>query len=62
MAFKAKQTAIGTAALRAIENYTPFEKRLFDDPLAKPLCGPVLGTLLSLFAVRWLREPLLRFR
>jgi len=62
MAFKAKQTAIGTAALRAIERYTAPEQRLFDDPLAKPLCGPVLGTLLSLFAVRWLREPLLRFR
>ena len=62
MAFKAKSTAIGAAALRAIESYTAPEQRLFGDPFARPLCGPFLGSLLSLFALRHLREPLLRLR
>jgi len=60
MTFKAKSTAISTAALRAIESYTAPEQRLFRDPFARPLCGPFLGALLSLFALRQLREPLLR--
>ena len=62
MTFKAKSTAISTAALRAIESYTAPEQRLFRDPFARPLCGPFLGALLSLFALRHLREPLLRLR
>ena len=60
--FKAGTTAIATAALRAIESYTAPEQRLFRDPFARPLCGPFLGALLSLFALRHLREPLLRLR
>ena len=62
MTFKAKSTAISTAALRAIESYTAPEQRLFRDSFARPLCGPFLGALLSLFALRLLREPLLRLR
>ena len=62
MTFKAKQTAIGAAALRAIESYTTPEQRLFNDPLARPLCGPFLGALLALFAFRNVREPMLRLR
>jgi len=62
MTFKAKQTAIGPAALRAIESYTTPEQRLFNDPLARPLCGPFLGALLALFAFRIVREPMLRLR
>ena len=60
MTIKKKSTAISTAALRAIESYTAPEQRLFRDPFARPLCGPFLGALLSLFALRLLREPLLR--
>ena len=62
MALKAKQTAIGTASLRAIERYTPPTQRLFDDPLAKSLCGPIVGAYLSLFSIGWLRVPALRIR
>lgn len=56
MAFKAQRTAVSTAVLRALERYVAPEQRLFDDPFARPLCGPLLSTLLSLFAVRPLRE------
>lgn len=62
MAANAGRTAIGVAALRAIERYTPAAERLFDDPLARSLCGPLLSPVLSLFACRQLREPLLRAR
>ena len=56
MAFKAQRTAVSTAVLRALERYVAPDQRLFDDPFARPLCGPLLSTLLSLFAVRPLRE------
>ena len=56
MAFKAQRTAVSTAVLRALEHYVAPDQRLFDDPFARPLCGPFLSTLLSLFAVRPLRE------
>ena len=62
MAFKAGRTAAGIATLRVMEHYVPPEQRLFDDLLAKPLFGPVLGTLLSLLAWRIPRELLLRTR
>ena len=62
MAFKAKQTAIGTAALRAIEHHTSPEQRLCSDPLARPLCGRWLGPLLSPFASRHVLQPMLRLR
>ena len=56
MAFKAQRTAVSTAVLRALEHYVAPDQRLFDDPFARPLCGPLLSTLLSLFALRPLRE------
>ena len=56
MAFKAQRTAVSTAVLRALERYVAPDQRLFVDPFARPLCGPLLSTLLSLFAVRPLRE------
>ena len=60
MAFKAQRTAISTAVVRALERYVEPERRLFDDPFARPLCGPFLGALLSLFALRPVREWALR--
>ena len=62
MAFKAGRTAAGVATLRVMERYIPPERRLFDDPLAKPLFGPFLGPLLSLLAWQIPRELLLRTR
>ena len=49
MTFKAKSTAISTAALRAIESYTAPEQRLFRDPFVRPLCGPFLGAPQAVF-------------
>lgn len=60
MEFKAKRTAVGTAVVRAIERYVAPEERLFDDPFARTLCGPFLAPLLSLFALRRLRESTFR--
>ncbi len=62
MAFKAGRTAAGIATLRVMERFTPPEQRLFDDPIARPLCGPFFGTLLSLLAWRIPRELLLGTR
>ena len=56
MAFKAQRTAVSTAVLRALERHVVAEQRLFDDPFARPLCGPLLSALLSLFALRPVRE------
>jgi methyltransferase (TIGR00027 family) len=58
----AARTALSVSALRAIERYTTKEQRLFDDPLAKALCGPVLGTLVAMMSPGFIREPLLRWR
>lgn len=56
MAVKAQQTGVSTAVLRALERYVAPDRRLFDDPFARPLCGPLRSALLSLFALRPLRE------
>ncbi len=60
METKAQQTAVSTAVLRAIERYVAPDQRLFDDPFARPLCGPLWNALLPLFAMRPLREWALR--
>lgn len=52
---RAQRTAVSTAVLRALERYVAPPQRLFDDPLARPLCGPLLSALLSPFALRPLR-------
>ena len=56
MAFKAQRTAVSTAVVRALERCVEPDRRLFDDLFARPLCGRFLGALLSLFALRPVRE------